>query len=86
LIFEREQRSTGGRGNFGVWILGIGKQILEGRPGAAPGEVLAAGNEIVLACGERALSVTLLQAEGRKPLGAGAFSRGERVVPGESWA
>lgn len=59
---------------------------VEGRPGAAPGEVLAAGNEIVLACGERALSVTLLQAEGRKPLGAGAFSRGERVSSGESWA
>ena len=59
---------------------------VEGRPGAAPGEVLAAGNEIVLACGERALSVTLLQAEGRKPLDAGAFSRGERVLPGESWA
>ncbi len=58
----------------------------EGRTGAAPGEVLAAGAEIVLACGEGALSVTLLQAEGRKPLDAGAFARGERVVAGESWA
>jgi methionyl-tRNA formyltransferase len=58
----------------------------EGRSGPAPGEVLAAGDEIVLACGEGALSVTLLQAEGRKPLDAGAFSRGERVVTGESWA
>ncbi len=58
----------------------------EGRAGVAPGEVLAAGVEIVLACGEGALSVTLLQAEGRKPLDAAAFSRGERVVPGESWA
>jgi methionyl-tRNA formyltransferase len=57
-----------------------------GRMGATPGEVLAAGDEIVLACGEGALSVTALQAEGRKPLGAGAFSRGERVVAGESWA
>ena len=57
-----------------------------GPGGAAPGEVLAAGDEIVLACGEGALSVTRLQAEGRKPLDAGAFSRGERVVPGESWA
>ena len=59
---------------------------VEGRSGAAPGEVLAAGDEIVLACGAGALSVTLLQAEGRKPLDAGAFSRGERVAPGESWA
>lgn len=58
----------------------------EGRMGATPGEVLAAGDEIVLACAEGALSVTTLQAEGRKPLGAGAFSRGERVVAGESWA
>lgn len=58
----------------------------QARMGATPGEVLAAGDEIVLACGEGALSVTALQAEGRKPLGAGAFSRGERVVAGESWA
>ena len=58
----------------------------EGRRGATPGEVLAAGDEIVLACGEGALSVTTLQAEGRKPLGAGAFSRGERVVAGEVWS
>ncbi|HYN42409.1 MAG TPA: methionyl-tRNA formyltransferase [Thermoanaerobaculia bacterium] len=57
----------------------------EGRSGTAPGEVLAAGDEILLACGEGALLVTLLQAEGRKPLDARAFSRGERVVTGESW-
>jgi len=56
-----------------------------GRAGDAPGTVLSAGDEIVLACGEGALSVTRLQAEGRKPLDAGAFSRGERVLPGESW-
>lgn len=56
------------------------------RSGAAPGEVLAAGEEIVLACGEGSLSVTLLQAEGRKPLEAAAFTRGERVVAGERWA
>lgn len=57
----------------------------DGRAGAAPGDVLAAGDEIVLACGQGALAVTRLQAEGRKPLDAVAFSRGERVVPGESW-
>ncbi len=56
------------------------------RSGAAPGEVLTAGEEIVLACGEGSLSVTLLQAEGRKPLEAAAFTRGERVVAGERWA
>jgi methionyl-tRNA formyltransferase len=64
----------------------LAARAAEGRAEAAPGEVLAAGDEIVLACGEGALSVTLLQAEGRKPLDAGAFSRGERVVTEESWA
>ena len=56
-----------------------------GRAGAVPGEVLASGEEIVLACGDGAISVSRLQAEGRKPLDAGAFSRGERVVPGETF-
>lgn len=57
-----------------------------GRAGAPPGEVLATGEEIVVACGEGALTVTHLQAEGRRPLDAGAFSRGERVAPGERWS
>ncbi|MFN7987781.1 MAG: methionyl-tRNA formyltransferase [Thermoanaerobaculia bacterium] len=57
-----------------------------GRAGAPPGEVLAAGEEIVVACGEGALAVTRLQAEGRRPLDAGTFSRGERVAPGERWS
>ena len=55
-------------------------------PGAAPGEVLAAGEEIVLACGEGAVAVSRLQAEGRKPLDAATFVRGERVSPGETWS
>jgi len=58
----------------------------EGRAGAVPGEVLAAGDEVVVACGDGALSLTRLQAEGRKPLDAPTFSRGERVVPGERWS
>jgi methionyl-tRNA formyltransferase len=58
----------------------------DGRVGAAPGEVLSAGDEIVVACGRAALALTRLQAEGRKPLDAGTFSRGERVVPGETWS
>jgi methionyl-tRNA formyltransferase len=58
----------------------------DGREGAAPGEILSAGDEIVVACGRGALALTRLQAEGRKPLDAASFSRGERVVPGETWA
>jgi methionyl-tRNA formyltransferase len=56
------------------------------RAGAVPGEVLATGERIVVACGDGALSLTRLQAEGRKPLDASTFSRGERVVPGERWS
>ncbi len=77
----------------GLFAFRLGRRVkllaareVKGRPGAAPGEVLAAGGEIVLSCGEGALSVTRLQAEGRKPLDAGAFSRGERVTAGERWA
>lgn len=58
----------------------------DGREGAAPGEVLAASDEIVVACGRGALSLTRLQAEGRKPLDAASFARGERVAPGETWS
>jgi methionyl-tRNA formyltransferase len=56
------------------------------RAGAAPGEVLASGERIVIACGEGALSLARLQAEGKKPLDAGTFSRGERVLAGETWS
>jgi methionyl-tRNA formyltransferase len=77
----------------GLFAFRLGRRVkllsareAEGHAGTAPGEVLAAGGEIVLACGEGALSVTRLQAEGRKPLDAAAFSRGERVAPGEIWA
>ena len=57
-----------------------------GRAGAAPGEVLAAGEEIVVACGAGALALARLQAEGRRPLDAATFVRGERVAPGERWS
>lgn len=57
-----------------------------GRAGAAPGEVLAAGEEVVVACGAGALALGRLQAEGRRPLDAATFVRGERVAPGERWS
>ncbi len=57
-----------------------------GRTGAAPGEVLSAGGEVVVACGTGALVLSRLQAEGRKPLDAATFVRGERVAPGELWS
>jgi len=60
-------------------------RAVDGRPGAAPGEVLSAGDEVVVACGEGALALARLQAEGRRPLDAATFARGERVLPGERW-
>ena len=64
----------------------LAARAVGGRRGAEAGEVLSAGDEVVVACGEGALAVTRLQAEGRKPLDAAAFSRGERVAPGERWS
>jgi methionyl-tRNA formyltransferase len=62
----------------------------EPRPGAgagrpSPGEVLQAGARVVVACGEGAVGIAALQAEGRKLLPAEEFVRGERVSPGEVW-
>ena len=63
----------------------LAARAVAGRPGAAPGEVLSAGEEVVVACGEGALALARLQAEGRRPLDAATFARGERVAPGERW-
>jgi methionyl-tRNA formyltransferase len=51
----------------------------------SPGVLLEAGLRVVVACGEGAVSIATLQAEGRKPLAAAEFVRGERVTPGERW-
>ena len=66
--------------------------VVEGpwvREGAAvsssPGTVLEAGSRVVVACGEGAVAVATLQAEGRKALPAADFVRGERVAAGETW-
>jgi methionyl-tRNA formyltransferase len=51
----------------------------------SPGTVLEAAARVVVKCGEGAVSVATLQAEGRKALPAADFVRGERVAPGETW-
>jgi methionyl-tRNA formyltransferase len=51
----------------------------------SPGVLLEAGTRLVIACGEGAVSIATLQAEGKKPLPAAEFARGERVSPGERW-
>ncbi len=51
----------------------------------SPGVLLEAGPRVVVACGEGAVAVGVLQAEGRRALPAAEFVRGERVAPGERW-
>lgn len=52
---------------------------------APPGTILSVSPRLVAACGEGAVAVRELQAEGRKRLDAAEFVRGERVNPGEIW-
>ena len=51
----------------------------------SPGVLLEAGSRVVVACGEGAVAIGTLQAEGRRALPAAEFVRGERVSPGERW-
>ena len=61
--------------------------MLSVREGAeeSPGVLLEAGARVVVACGEGAVAIGTLQAEGRRALAAAEFVRGERVAPGERW-
>lgn len=72
----------------GLFTSRAGRRLkLEGvgvSPGSGePGVVLEAGDRVVVACGDGAVSVARLQAEGRRMLGAAEFVRGERLVAGE---
>ena len=58
-------------------------RVSAGRPGAAPGTVLAAGpSGIEVQCGAGSLVVTTLQRAGGRRLDAGAFLPGHRIEPG----
>ena len=59
--------------------------LREGAEGSSPGTILEAGTRLVVACGEGAVSIGTLQAEGRRALPVAEFIRGERVLPGERW-
>jgi len=59
--------------------------VREGAEGLSPGTVLEAGSRVVVACGQGAVAIGMLQAEGRRALTATEFVRGERVSPGERW-
>ena len=74
----------------GAWCM-IGEQRVKllaahvsdhAQRGAAPGEVLAGGDELIVACGSGALALTRLQRAGKGPQAAGDFLRGFPVAPG----
>jgi methionyl-tRNA formyltransferase len=60
--------------------------VAAGRPGAAPGTVLSVSPALAVACGEGAVAVRTLQAEGRKAVPAADFVRGERIAAGDTWS
>jgi methionyl-tRNA formyltransferase len=69
----------------GAWceLDGARLKVLECRPGlgaGAPGEVL--DDALLIACGEGALRLLAVQREGRAPLAAAAFLRGNPVAAG----
>jgi methionyl-tRNA formyltransferase len=70
---------------FHVSLEAEGGQVRDGAEGSSPGTILEAGPRLVVACGEGAVSIATLQAEGKKRLPAAEFVRGERVAPGERW-
>jgi methionyl-tRNA formyltransferase len=51
-----------------------------------PGEVMEAGDRLVVACSRAGVSVRALQTEGRRLLSAREFVNGEHVAPGEVWS
>jgi len=55
-----------------------------GRPAGTPGEIVAVGKDgIVVACGEGALRLELVQPEGGKPMTVWAYAQGRRVMKGD---
>jgi methionyl-tRNA formyltransferase len=55
-------------------------RVVGGR--GAPGAILEAGNELVVACGDGALAIAELQRPGGRRLDARAFLRGRRLAGG----
>ncbi|MEL6236140.1 MAG: methionyl-tRNA formyltransferase [Pseudomonadota bacterium] len=63
---------------------GVGAASAEGAPGkGAPGEVIATGDALVIACAEGAVRLTRLQRAGAGPLDWTEFRRGRPVAVGD---
>jgi methionyl-tRNA formyltransferase len=61
----------------------LSAQPVAGRPGAAPGEVLALKPQLLIACGEGALALEQVQPPGRRPLAAAAYLNGRPLAIGQ---
>jgi len=58
-------------------------RVIDGQ--GAPGELLRAGPDLVVACGAQALEILELQRPGGRRLGAAEFLRGHPLRPGMRW-
>ncbi len=82
-IDRRVRAMTPWPGGWTPWAQGPLK-LRELRPAAgagAPGEVLSI-DPLVVACGEGALELVIVQAPGRKPVSGADFARGLHLAPG----
>ena len=75
----------------GAWttINGERVKVLHSRKAegtGAPGEVLSVESEIVVACGEGTIALTLLQRAGKKAQAAPEFLRGFAMTPGDKFS
>ena len=48
----------------------------------SPGELIAVGDEVIVACGEGALRLLEVQLSGKQRMAASVFARGARLSPG----
>ncbi|MGQ0552360.1 MAG: methionyl-tRNA formyltransferase [Planctomycetota bacterium] len=87
-VDRRVRAVTPQPGAFSLLPNGMRLSILAGEPaecprGHLPGEVLSGpAQELVVACGSGAYRLLRLQREGRRPLDAGEFLRGQPLPPG----
>lgn len=58
-------------------------EVLQEVTSATPGEIIRTSPQLVVACGEGALAITLLQAPGKRRLDAATFLRGTSIVVGD---
>ncbi|HEX6689607.1 MAG TPA: methionyl-tRNA formyltransferase, partial [Burkholderiales bacterium] len=82
---ERAVRAFNPSPGAGTLLQGESIKVWRARVAAAsgqPGQVIQAGRELIVACGEGGLALDELQRAGGKRLAAGEFLRGRALAPG----